>query len=128
LTIVGFFPLGAVVLTNGTAVDHEPIAFGVAGLIAGVLAEWPEGSVRNARYENIAKRVELSFAKVALWVGLFEIVGGALLYYLVYRTHVLNETLSAVVLGVAFVAYAEAMSVISTLLLVVLKGSPFKLS
>jgi hypothetical protein len=126
LTIVSFVPVAAVLFTNGAVLDH-PIAFGAAGLVAGVLAEWPEGRVRNARYGNSETRPESSFAKVALRVGAVELVGTGLLYYLVFRTHVLNETLSAVILGVAFVACAEAMSTISTLWLVVWNGSPFKL-
>lgn len=43
-TITAFFPIAAVVFTNGSAVDQAPVAFGLAGVIAGVIAEAPRRS------------------------------------------------------------------------------------
>jgi hypothetical protein len=145
LTSTAFFPVGAVVFTNSAAVEHHPVPFGLAGVIAGVIAEGPEAFARNAQYrstkttETHAAPVEhkrwkrlrnlapdQKVAVVALPVALFEAVIGVGLYYLQAWTSLLGAGLTAAVLGVAFVAWAEVMSVISTLWLVTRNGSPFK--
>jgi hypothetical protein len=141
-----FFPVAAVVLTNVAAVDRHPVAFGLAGVIAGVIAEAPEAFARNAHYRGArshaaapsgtvqrtgGKRLrnlapDQKVAAVALPVAVAEAAIGVGLYYLQDLTTILGAALSAVVLGVAFVAWAEVMSVISTLGLVSRNGSPFK--
>jgi hypothetical protein len=142
LISTAFFPVAAVIFTNGAAIDQHPVAFGLAGVIASVIAEAPEAFARNSQYRNAQPPPKAPFgsvrptgwkrlapdqkvAVVALPVAVAEAAIGVLLYFLQSATSTLSVALSAVVLGVAFVAWAEVMSVISTLCLVYRNGSPF---
>jgi hypothetical protein len=144
LVITAFFPVAAVVFTNGAAVEEHPVAFGLAGVIAAVIAEAPEAFARNAQYRSYASATkeqvgvkrrcwkhlrglapDQKVATVALPVAIVEAAIGVGLYYLQAATSILGTALSAAVLGVAFVAWAEFMSVISTVSLVYRRGSPF---
>lgn len=147
LLITAFFPVAAVVFTNGPAVSKHPVAFGLAGLIAAVIAEAPEAFARNAQYRSYApaageqigvtrrrwKRLrglapDQKVAAVALPIAIVEALIGVGLYYLQAATSILDTALSAAALGVALVAWAELMSVISTVSLVYRRGSPFTVS
>jgi hypothetical protein len=133
-------PVAGVVLTNVTAVDRHPVAFGLAGIIGGVVVEGPEAFARNAEYRSIkcsdapvqhrfkwlnGLSSEQQVGRVALPVAVIEGVIGLALYVVVEFTTEVGAGLSAVVLGVAFVVWAEVMSVFSTLFLVFRRGSPF---
>jgi hypothetical protein len=140
------FPVAAVLVSNFTAVKDQPIWFGLAGIVASVLAEAPETYARDAQYrqqgpptadsiqvdthlKGLARFKKLhpdqKVAAIAVPVALLELLLGGGLYYGVYKTHFLGHVLNAVALGVALVAWAEAMSVISTMWLVKRNGSPF---
>src|SRR5205823_6120446 len=124
-------------VTNVSAVVQHPVYFGLAGTVAGVIAEGPELFARNAQYANAqycslshgeAQSSDRKVAKCALIGAAVEVLLVALLYYVGYVAHGLSATLGAVALGVAFVAAAEVMSVASTLSVVLRGGRPFRTS
>ena len=148
LGLPALFPILAVLVSNITAVKDHPVAFGLAGVVAGVLAEGPEAYARNAQYAEVnplatgqsvkvdpslrrkarfdALHPDQKVAAIAVPVAVGELVLGLALYYAVYKAGFVNRMLDAVVLGIAFVVWAEAMSVVSTMWLVGREGSPFR--
>lgn len=148
LGLTALFPVLAVLVSNATAVKDHPVAFGLAGVVAGVLAEGPEAYARNAQYAEVnpldaepsvkvdptlrgkqrfkSLHPDQKVAAIAVPVAFGELALGIALYYAVYKAGFVNHMLDAVVLGIAFVVWAEAMSVLSTMWLVGRRGSPFR--
>jgi len=114
------------------------VYFSVSGLVTGVLIELLESKVRDEQYarseqrtfaeaslSNAIRAAERKIAKAASWAGLVEWIVGILLIALAFEGFIPTSWMPSVLLGFAFVAVADAMSVASTWFLVVKKGAPF---
>jgi hypothetical protein len=134
-------PVLGVLASNIVNIAREPIFFGVSGLVAAALAEWPESSVRISQIDKLyGKRVwktdsrptksapkdpGVALATVATFFGVLEMIVGGGLFYITFVRHLGPPWFAAIALGISFVAMGEAMSVSTTWLIVLLRGYPF---
>jgi hypothetical protein len=122
------------------------IYFSVSALVSGVLIESLESTIRNEEYAQKTSGTlptpvpnrsdkrktdynelssEQKLAITASWFALGEWLLGILVMVLAFKGLLPTFWMPAVLLGFAFVALADAMSVGSTWLLVKWRGSPF---